>query len=129
MAAKRVFSWRARDETCPCEDPAVISPCAQFYGPYHKKLTKLIWADRELQREQVWSRIHLVPLLVAEGDRDAYRRQQAALERERVIMKDVKGWEVSLITCGWLFLTLHRLVKECTTMDVIVLQNRLWYYE
>lgn len=100
MAAKRVFSWRARDETCPCEDPAVISTCAQFYGPYHKKSTKLIWADRELQREQVWSRIHLVPLLVAEGDRDAYRRQQAAVERERMIMKDVKGWEVSLIICG-----------------------------
>jgi hypothetical protein len=54
--------------------------------------------DRELQREQVWSRIHLVPLLVAEGDRDAYRRQQAALQREREIMKDVKGWEVSLMT-------------------------------
>lgn len=49
---------------------------------------------RELQREKVWSRIHLVPLLLAEGDRDAYRREQAALQREREIMKDVKGWEV-----------------------------------
>jgi hypothetical protein len=102
QATKRVFSWRARDETCPCgacpwEDPAAVSyqHCAQFYGPYQKKSTRLIWGDRELQREQVWSRIHLVPLLVAEGDRDAYRRQQAALEREREIMKDVKGWEVS----------------------------------
>lgn len=35
---------------------------------------------------------------MAEGDRDAYRRQEAALEREREIMKDVKGWEVSLMT-------------------------------
>lgn len=51
---------------------------------------------RELQREKVWSRIHLVPLLLAEGDRDAYRRQHAALEREKEIMKDVPGWEV----CG-----------------------------
>ena len=42
----------------------------------------------------MWSRIHLVPLLMAEGDRDAYRRQQAALAREREIMKDVPGWEV-----------------------------------
>ena len=50
---------------------------------------------RELQREKVWSRIHLVPLLLAEGDRDAYRRQLAALEREKEIMKDVPGWEVS----------------------------------
>lgn len=51
---------------------------------------------RELQRENVWSRIHLVPLLLAEGDRDAYRRQLAADAREREIMKDVKGWEVSI---------------------------------
>lgn len=49
---------------------------------------------RELEREKVWSRIHLVPLLMAEGDRDAYRRRQAALAREREIMKDVPGWEV-----------------------------------
>ncbi|KAI0727324.1 GRIM-19 [Fomitopsis betulina] len=48
---------------------------------------------RELQREKTWSRIHLVPLLLAEGDRDAYRRQHAALEREKEIMKDVPGWE------------------------------------
>lgn len=31
---------------------------------------------------------------MAEGDRDAYRRQQAALAREKEIMKDVKGWVV-----------------------------------
>ena len=49
---------------------------------------------RELEREKIWSRIHLVPLLMAEGDRDTYRREQAALEREKEIMKDVKGWEV-----------------------------------
>lgn len=51
---------------------------------------------RELQRERAWSRIHLVPLLLAESDRDIYRREQAALAREREIMKDVPGWEVSL---------------------------------
>lgn len=55
-----------------------------------------VLAYRELQREKVWSRIHLVPLLLAEGDRDTYRRQQAALVREREIMKDVKGWEVRI---------------------------------
>ncbi|EJD01590.1 GRIM-19 [Fomitiporia mediterranea MF3/22] len=48
---------------------------------------------RELQREKTWSRLHLVPLLLAEGDRDAYRRSQAALAREKEIMKDVPGWE------------------------------------
>ena len=51
---------------------------------------------RELQREKVWSRIHLVPLLLAEGDRDEHRRQLAANAREQEIMKNVKGWEVSL---------------------------------
>lgn len=51
---------------------------------------------RELQREKTWSRIHLVPLLLAEGDRDTYRRQQAALAREKEIMKDVKGWQVRI---------------------------------
>ncbi|KAM0749721.1 GRIM-19 [Meredithblackwellia eburnea MCA 4105] len=48
---------------------------------------------RELQREKAWSRIHLVPLLLAESDRDVYRREQAALAREKEIMKDVPGWE------------------------------------
>ena len=59
---------------------------------------KLNWYgifDRELGREKAWSRIYLVPLLVAEGDRDSYRREQAGLAREKEIMKDVKGWEVS----------------------------------
>lgn len=51
---------------------------------------------RELKREQAWSRIHLVPLLLAEQDRDAYRRNVAAMKREGEIMKDVEGWEVSL---------------------------------
>jgi len=49
--------------------------------------------QRELKREKVWSRIHLTPLLIAEADRDAYRREQAALAREKAIMKDVPGWE------------------------------------
>ncbi|CAM0139790.1 hypothetical protein VKS41_009336 [Umbelopsis sp. WA50703] len=49
---------------------------------------------RELKRENIWSRIHLIPLLTAESDRDNYRRQQAALAREAEIMKDVKDWKV-----------------------------------
>ncbi|KAF9534677.1 GRIM-19 [Crepidotus variabilis] len=48
---------------------------------------------RELEREKVWTRIHLLPILMAEGDRDQYRRQQAAIAREKEIMKDVPGWE------------------------------------
>lgn len=49
----------------------------------------------ELRREKAWSRIHLVPLLMAEADRDTHRREQAQLAREKEIMKDVKGWQVS----------------------------------
>ncbi|KAF8935152.1 hypothetical protein BGZ47_010050 [Haplosporangium gracile] len=48
---------------------------------------------RELEREKVWSRIHLIPLLQAEADRDNYRRETAINEREAEIMKDVKGWK------------------------------------
>lgn len=55
---------------------------------------RVCFVHRELEREKIWSRIHLVPLLTAEGDRDAYRRHQAAVAREREIMKDVPGWEV-----------------------------------
>jgi hypothetical protein len=49
----------------------------------------------ELARENAWSRIYLVPAILAEQDRDEYRRSQAALAREKEIMKDVEGWEVS----------------------------------
>ena len=57
----------------------------------------ILFFFRELRREKVWSRLHLVPLLLAEGDRDAYRRRLAALEREKEIMKDVKDWQVRLM--------------------------------
>lgn len=49
---------------------------------------------RELKRENLWSRIHLIPLLTAESDRDLYRRTLAAKEREAETMKDVEGWKV-----------------------------------
>ncbi|KZT62786.1 hypothetical protein CALCODRAFT_425276, partial [Calocera cornea HHB12733] len=59
---------------------------------------------RELLREKTWARIHLVPLLMAEGDRDLFRRQHAANEKEKEIMKDVKGWQVSRIAFASHFL-------------------------
>ena len=37
-----------------------------------------------------------MPMLMAEGDRELYRRQQAALVREKEIMKGVPGWEVGV---------------------------------
>ena len=50
---------------------------------------------RELQRERVWSRIYLTPMLQAEADRDSYRRRMATQAREAEIMKDVKGWDAT----------------------------------
>ncbi|RKP06029.1 GRIM-19 [Thamnocephalis sphaerospora] len=49
---------------------------------------------RELRREKLWSRLHLVPLLQAETDRDTYRRHLALNAEEAEIMKDVEGWKV-----------------------------------
>lgn len=46
-----------------------------------------------MKRENLWSRIHLIPLLTAESDRDMYRRTIAAKNRESEIMKDVKDWK------------------------------------
>ncbi|KAK9457889.1 GRIM-19 [Dipodascopsis uninucleata] len=48
---------------------------------------------RELAREKAWARIHLLPVLQAEADRDAVRRYYNNLEREKAIMKGVPGWE------------------------------------
>ncbi|PWN41249.1 GRIM-19 [Ceraceosorus guamensis] len=68
---------------------AVFGICA--YGFY--RVAAGVHEKKELEREKAWSRIHLVPMLMAEGDRDAYRREAAALAREKEIMKDVPGWE------------------------------------
>jgi hypothetical protein len=68
-------------------------------GRRSEKESELSRFCRELEREKMWSRIHLVPLLMAEGDRDMYRRQQSEYEREREIMKDVAGWKVSQVAC------------------------------
>ncbi|KAJ1991435.1 hypothetical protein H4R33_001356 [Dimargaris cristalligena] len=62
------------------------------FGMYHHLESKKEW--RELKREKIWSRLHLVPLLQAEQDRDTYRREEAMKAREAEIMKDVPGWEV-----------------------------------
>ena len=74
---------------------------------------------RELNREKAWSRIYLVPLLLAEQDRDAYRRQQAANAREAEIMKDVPGWEVGYClvprACSPRVALNHRPERACTT--------------
>ncbi|KAJ7167518.1 B16.6 subunit of GRIM-19, NADH:ubiquinone oxidoreductase [Mycena filopes] len=48
---------------------------------------------RELRREKTWARIHLIPLLMAEGDREAYKTKLVSAAVETVIMKDVKDYK------------------------------------
>ncbi|CCH41829.1 NADH dehydrogenase [ubiquinone] 1 alpha subcomplex subunit [Wickerhamomyces ciferrii] len=60
------------------------------YGWY--EMARGISERRELQREKIWARIHLMPLLIAEFDRDSVRRYYADKAREAEIMKDVEGW-------------------------------------
>lgn len=66
---------------------------------------------RELARERAWSRIYLAPLLLAEADRDAFRRDRAALLREKLLMKDVPDWEVCCCPCRHDILWARRLTQ------------------
>ncbi|KAJ7284076.1 GRIM-19 [Mycena rebaudengoi] len=63
------------------------------YGFYRIGLGNL--ERRELNREKTWARIHLVPLLMAEGDRIDYEIMQRGAAMEARVMKDVKDWEVN----------------------------------
>lgn len=40
----------------------------------------------EMAREKMWSRIHLIPLLTAEEDRDLVRRHWADIAREKELL-------------------------------------------
>jgi len=42
--------------------------------------------NSELAREKMWSRIHLIPLLTAEEDRDLVRRHYADQAREKELL-------------------------------------------
>lgn len=48
--------------------------------------TKANMVNSELAREKMWSRIHLIPLLTAEEDRDLVRRHLADQAREKKLM-------------------------------------------
>ncbi|ETS85928.1 hypothetical protein PFICI_03953 [Pestalotiopsis fici W106-1] len=54
------------------------------YGFY--KLGQGIREQNELAREKMWSRIHLIPLLQAEEDRDLVRRHLADQAREKELL-------------------------------------------
>lgn len=66
----------------------------------------------ELAREKMWSRIHLIPLLTAEEDRDLVRRHWADIAREKELLgsetKVYHGTRYVLITSlheyySWLY--------------------------
>jgi len=50
------------------------------------KVGKGIREQNELAREKMWSRIHLIPLLTAEEDRDLVRRHFADQAREKELI-------------------------------------------
>merc|ERR1712093_907550 len=50
------------------------------------KVGKGIREQNELTREKMWSRIHLIPLLTAEEDRDLVRRHYADQAREKALL-------------------------------------------
>ncbi|PSS09251.1 hypothetical protein M430DRAFT_69666 [Amorphotheca resinae ATCC 22711] len=50
------------------------------------KVGKGIREQNELAREKMWSRIHLIPLLTAEEDRDLVRRHLADQAREKELL-------------------------------------------
>ncbi|KAL5692228.1 hypothetical protein EMGR_006248 [Emarellia grisea] len=78
------------------------------YGYY--KLFYGIREQHELAREKVWSRLHLVPLLQAEEDRDQVRRHFADKARE----KELLGTESKVYNSD-------RLNHLSTAPDVIIL--------
>ena len=66
--------------------------------------------NSELAREKMWSRIHLIPLLTAEEDRDLVRRHLADQAREKALLgsqtspyNSDKYVRVLLLWRGWGF--------------------------
>ena len=71
----------------------VVVTCA--YGLYVAMAG--VKEQRELAREKIWARIHLLPVLQAESDRDSVRRVWAAEKREEMLMSEVKGWRLGSV--------------------------------
>jgi NADH dehydrogenase (ubiquinone) 1 alpha subcomplex subunit 13 len=103
VLCKSPSSYRPDSRTVPSTHlgyPNYITNCG-VSGPDdgHGQTAVISWPTvpaytRELDRESAWTRIHLTPLLVAEADRDLYRRTKASIAREAAIMEHVQGWKV-----------------------------------
>jgi hypothetical protein len=79
------------------------------------KVGKGIREQNELAREKMWSRIHLIPLLTAEEDRDLVRRHLADQARE----KELLGSQTSPYNSDRYVgpATLRRQCSRCTKWD------------
>lgn len=75
----------------PASQPATLLQSHPIPKPHRRKTThpSLTQSRRftsELAREKMWARIHLIPALQAEEDRDQVRRYLADQQRERELM-------------------------------------------
>lgn len=50
-----------------------------------------------MAREKLWARIHLIPVMQAETDRDLVRRVWAGEKREEALMKNEKDWKLGSV--------------------------------
>lgn len=81
---------------CACSE-ALLWACSVVRAGWHMGTSerarergactwRLTVANSELAREKMWSRIHLIPLLTAEEDRDLVRRHLADQKREKELL-------------------------------------------
>lgn len=77
--------------------------------------TQLLNNNSELQREKMWSRIHIMPLLQAEADRDQVRRHLADKAMEVELMgKETQVYESD----RWVIILLLLLLFSWVVTDV-----------
>ncbi|MCJ1233807.1 hypothetical protein MMC14_001765 [Varicellaria rhodocarpa] len=92
------------------------------YGFY--KVGVGIREQNELAREKMWARIHLIPMLQAEVDRDTVRRHLADLARE----KELLGTETSAYNSDrYVYTSLRTTDVRChtfTDFKVIILNSK-----
>ena len=65
---------------------SIDEPPRLAYTPITPFCTNPFLLPSELAREKMWGRIHLIPLLQAEEDRDLVRRHLADQAREKELM-------------------------------------------
>jgi hypothetical protein len=83
--------------------------------------------DSELAREKMWSRIHLIPLLTAEEDRDLVRRHLADQAREKELLGSTTSAYNSDRYDSCLFKISNADIGSADTYDLLLLLRRARY--